>query len=432
VPCGRFVHMFDTDLLAEVAALHAAAARIAAAVDTGMTGAVADEVLAEALEAGRQVDLLVCRTVERADRTGQFGVDGAASTTAYVCRKVNERGEWAAKRVAAGRALADRLPMSAKTWEAGRLGLEHVVVIDRATRSLEDPELVAEIDRILAEAAANGLDPTDLARLAEHVRAQSVPDEAAAKARRQHHDQTLHASTTLDGMVHISGLLDPEAGALFKRALGLFTPNPAPAGENLADLTRPQSAAFRRALGLAQLARHALAHAEGCNGEGGNRDTMIIAVGLDVLQTGVGVGQIADGPTLSAGTLRRLACDANIIPAVLGAHSEILDLGRRSRIASPALRAAVIARDGGCIFPGCGRPPAWSECHHRQHWLDGGPTSLQNLDLLCVHHHHLLHEGGWQMSVDNNHDRTPWFHPPKGGPALKGERRPLIPPRYRT
>ena len=305
------------------------------------------------------------------------------------------------------------------------------MVIDRATRALQDPELVAELDRILAEAAADGLDPTDLARLAEHVRAQTVPEEAAAKARRQHHDQTLHASTTLDGMVHISGLLDPEAGALFQRALGLFTPKP----PHRRKPGRSDPAADGRVpagVGLAQMARHALAHAEGCNGDGSDRDTMIIGVGLDVLKAGVGVGRVAGGPTLGAGTLRRMACDASIIPAVLGAHSEILDLGRRSRIASPGLRAAVIARDGGCIFPGCQRPPAWCECHHRQHWLDGGPTSLENLDLLCVHHHHRLHEGGWRMSVDTNHQRTPWFHPPNGGAPLKGERRPLIPRQYRT
>ena len=96
--------MFESDLLAEVAQLYASAARIASAIDTRMSGAVADELLSELLAVGRQVDLGTCRAVERVDRTGQFSVDGAASTTAFVCRKVNERGEWATKRVAVGRA----------------------------------------------------------------------------------------------------------------------------------------------------------------------------------------------------------------------------------------------------------------------------------------------------------------------------------------
>jgi hypothetical protein len=366
------------------------------------------------------------------DRSGQCWADGVSSTAAFVRRKVNERGEWASRRVAVGRALADRLPFASKHWEAGQLGLDHVSVIDRATRQLEDPELVAEVDRILSEGAANGLDPGDLARLAEQVRAQSVPEEAAAKARRQHRDQTIHASTTLDGMVHISGWLDPQAGAAFKRALGLFTPPPPTAEETLADLSQFQPIALRRALGLVQMARDAMTHAEGCHRQGGDRDTMIIGVGLDVLTTGVGIGAVAGGPILGAGTLRRLACDANIIPAVLGANSEILDLGRTMRLANAALRAAVVARDGACIFPGCQRPPSWCECHHRRHWLNGGPTSLENLDLLCEHHHHVVHEGGWHLTVDHDTHRTPWFHPPNGSTPLKGQRRPLIPRQYRT
>jgi Domain of unknown function (DUF222) len=424
--------MFDTDLLAEVAQLHASAARVAAAIDSGTSGPVADELLSELLEVGRQVDLGICRSIERVDRSGQFAADGAASSTGYLRRKVNERGEWAAKRVAAGRALADRLPMAAKCWEAGRLGLEHVSVIDQATRQLEDPLLVGEIDRILSEAAGNGLDPTDLARLADQLRAQSLPEAAEQKAKRQYRDQRLHASTSLGGMVHVSGWLDPEAGAAFQHALGLFTPKPPPADEVLAEPGYAQPIAFRRALGLHQLVRHALAHAEGCHGEGGTRDAMIIGVGLDTLKTGLGVGAVAGGPSLSAGTLRRLACDADIIPAVLGTNSEILDLGRRQRLANAALRAAVIARDGGCIFPGCQRPPSWCECHHRHHWLDGGKTSLQNLDLLCSHHHHLLHEGGWRLTLDHDAARTPWFHPPNGNTPLQGQRRPLIPRQYRT
>ena len=110
--------MFEGDLLAEVARLHASAARIADAIDTATSGPVADELLSELLAVGRQVDLGMCRAVQRVDRTGQSSVDGAASTSAFVRRKVNERGEWVGKRVAVGRALADRLPFASKGWEA--------------------------------------------------------------------------------------------------------------------------------------------------------------------------------------------------------------------------------------------------------------------------------------------------------------------------
>jgi hypothetical protein len=416
----------SSDVLGEAVAAHESVARLAAAIGPDMTGPVADELLAELFELGRQTDLALCRAIERAERSGQFAADGAASVHQYVCRKVNERREWASKRIAAGRALADRLPMTAKTWEAGRLGLEHACVIDLATRRIDDPLVVAELDRVLAEAAAGGLDPTDLEKIADRFRAQTLPDQAEAKARRQHRDQSIHASTSLGGMVHVSGWLDPEAGAAFQRALGFFTPPPPSKDQMLADPSRFEPAGYRRALGLHQLVRHAMVHAERCNGEGGAHGLMIIGVGLDTLSTGVGTGQVAGGPLLGAASLRRLACDAAIIPAVLGAHGEILDLGRKTRNPSPALRAAVIARDGGCIFPGCRRPPAWCEAHHRRHWLLGGSTNLENLDLLCVRHHHLCHEGGWRLSVEKNPERTPWFHPPRGRPPLRGERRPLI------
>ena len=422
--------MFDIDLLVEVPQLHASAARIAAAIDADVSGPVADEALAEALAAGRQLELATCRLIGRAEKSGQFAVDGAGSTVAYVRGKVNERPTWAAKRVAAGRAL-DRLPFAAKSWEAGRLGLDHLDVIDQATRRLDD-ELVAELDRILSEAAADGLDPADLTRLADTVRADTVPDEAAAKAERQYRDQKLHASKTLGGMVNITGWLDPEAGELFNRALAFFTPPPPTAAQLLADPSCGEPIAFRRAQALTQLARHALAHAQGCNGEGGTRETMIVGVGLDVLTQGRGVGTVAGGGLLGAGAFRRMACDTHVIPAVLGSRSELLDLGRRTRTVSPGLRAAVILRDGRCIFTGCDRPPSWCEAHHRQHWVNYGPTSENNLDLLCSHHHHLVHEGGWRLTVDNDTTHTPRFHPPNGRPPLQGQRRPLIRSNRRT
>ena len=142
--------MFESvDVLSEAARAHESLGRLAASIGPDMTGPVADELLAELLEIGRQADLAICRAIERADRSGQFAADGAASTHQYVCRKVNERAGWASKRIAAGRALADRLPMTAKSWEAGRLGLDHAHVIDVATRRIEDPKIVAELDRIL-------------------------------------------------------------------------------------------------------------------------------------------------------------------------------------------------------------------------------------------------------------------------------------------
>jgi HNH endonuclease len=95
----------------------------------------------------------------------------------------------------------------------------------------------------------------------------------------------------------------------------------------------------------------------------------------------------------------RLQMAMALLPPVLGgAPSQPLDVGRASRVITPAQRSALAVRDGGCVFPDCHRPLAWCEGHHLVHWLDGGPTDLANLALLCRAHHRVVHEGGWQLT----------------------------------
>jgi hypothetical protein len=138
---------------------------------------------------------------------------------------------------------------------------------------------------------------------------------------------------------------------------------------------------------------------------------------------------LAGGQPVTAETARRVACDAGVIPVVLGADSEPLDIGRHSRVVPAGLRRALHLRDGGCRFAGCDRPAGWCDAHHIRHWADGGETSLANLVLLCAHHHTLIHEG-WRLSGDpagtlrfQRPDRTrldltsePRCRPPTRGP----------------
>jgi hypothetical protein len=98
------------------------------------------------------------------------------------------------------------------------------------------------------------------------------------------------------------------------------------------------------------------------------------------------------------GLTDRLQLAAALLPPVLGgAPTQPLDLGRTTRVVSPAQRTALAVRDGGCVFAGCDRPLEWCEAHHLWHWLDGGPTDLDNLALLCRAHHRAVHEGGWRL-----------------------------------
>ncbi|MHB8299326.1 MAG: HNH endonuclease signature motif containing protein, partial [Dermatophilaceae bacterium] len=103
-------------------------------------------------------------------------------------------------------------------------------------------------------------------------------------------------------------------------------------------------------------------------------------------------GTTLTGQVLSPQSVRKLACDAAIIPMVLGSQGQPLDVGRTKRLVTPALLAALWARDKGCTFPGCGRPPQWCDAHHVRHWVDGGATSLLNLALLCAYHHTWVHQ----------------------------------------
>jgi hypothetical protein len=97
-------------------------------------------------------------------------------------------------------------------------------------------------------------------------------------------------------------------------------------------------------------------------------------------------------------------------PALGGAPTQPLEVGRATRVVAPAQRTALTVRDGGCRFPGCDRPVAWCDAHHLRHWLHGGPTDLGNLVLLCRGHHHAVHEGGWRL--DRHPDGTFTAIPP--------------------
>ncbi len=423
--------MFDSELLAAAALWHDAGIKLAAAFRSQRSGPVAAEVLVEVVAGVRQGELATCLAIERTDRTGEYAADGAVSTAAYLRGLANETGSWASMRVRLGRALVDRLPATRAAWEAGSLGFSHAWEIVRATKDIADADHVAVLDRIFAESTP-ALSPTDMKTLADRILAQEAPDQTGKKHAGQRGQQKLTLSETMNGMWDLHGRFEPEAGTLIKNVLDAFTPHQS-AGEVLADPAGSMSSAQLRAQALLEMCRQAQHHAEGCNSQGGGRNTLIVAIPLHDLQTARGVGDVAGGATLPAAAMRRWACDVGIIPMVLAADSQILDYGRMTRLISRGLRSYLIARDGGCIFPGCDRPPAWTEGHHRIHVADGGPTNPENLDLLCVRHHHAVHEGGWTITISDDHQRTPWFHPPNARPKLQGQRRPLIPaPRQKT
>ena len=132
------------------------------------------------------------------------------------------------------------------------------------------------------------------------------------------------------------------------------------------------------------------------------------------------------GP-VDADTLELLACNATIRAALLAPSGALLDLGRTQRLATPAQKTALLARDGGCVIPGCTVPGDACDAHHVQWWTRGGPTDLDNLALACGRHHTEIHQDTWEIQHPRRH---PLGHRPPAGstpPAPAPQRRP--PPR---
>ena len=133
------------------------------------------------------------------------------------------------------------------------------------------------------------------------------------------------------------------------------------------------------------------------------------------------LGTVAEGVLLGCDTVRKLACDAAIIPVVLGSDGAILNQGREKRLFSTDQIRALWLRDRHCTFPGCRAPAAWSDAHHLVHWIDGGPTDLANAALLCGRHHTIVHRDRLAGTVTDHGvewDLRPGsYQPPDPSPA---------------
>lgn len=129
---------------------------------------------------------------------------------------------------------------------------------------------------------------------------------------------------------------------------------------------------------------------------------LVVTIGLEELTGALqGFGRTEAGTALDPHLVRQMACDANILPMVLGSHSEPLDVGREQRLVKAGMRTAVIERDRHCTYPGCGRPPSWCQVHHVTPWTQGGSTSLTNSALLCPRHHTIVHRDGYTATVSD-------------------------------
>jgi hypothetical protein len=131
---------------------------------------------------------------------------------------------------------------------------------------------------------------------------------------------------------------------------------------------------------------------------GGMDATVVVTMSLETLMGGLKAAQLDTGTRISPGLARRMACEAGVIPVVLGGKSEILEVGRKRRLHTKAQRIAMAVRDGGCITMGCERPSAWCHAHHLDPWATGGHTSVERGGLLCTRHHTLIHHPAYLVT----------------------------------
>jgi Domain of unknown function (DUF222)/HNH endonuclease len=366
------------------------------------------------------------------DARGAAGADRgvqAPSTASWLRSRLRMGAAAASSAVRTARALfRGPLTVTAQAVTDGDLSAAHAAVLAAGTQDLP-LHVTAEAEPVLVDAARR-LDPPRLRRLLGHLRLVADPQSERDRAERRHQDRWVRLTPTFEGMVAIDGLLEPEAGQTLLAALE--------------PLARPHSAQDDRSGGqrtadaLTELARRQL--------EGGRlpqtagvRPQLTVLVDLDSLQGRPGaVGGDTQAGALDPEACRRLGCDgavtrvlvtrhpthhghghgtghhdpgsgqglaawlrtaAALLPPTLGgAPTQPLEVGRTTRVVQPAQRTALAVRDGGCVFPNCDRPLSWCEAHHLWHWLDGGPTDLDNLALLCRTHHRAAHEEGWRLA----------------------------------
>jgi hypothetical protein len=358
----------------------------------------------------RRAEAVRLHLLAEVEAVGAATATGARSTAAWL--RLHGEHPGAAKRdVELARKLAAHERV-AQALGTGVISRDHAGVITGATEQLP-AQVRGEAEQRLVGAATR-MDPTQLAKEAVRVLTDLHPD---GPARLEHAEQAATATRELSvvpdrarrGFV-FAGRLDVEGAAILDTALNaLAAPRPSTAAG-----PDPRTPGQRLGDALVELARRSLTYGD-LPDTGGLRPQVVVTMTLDQLRgtdptCPTLTGARLDEP-LSAAAARRIACDAAIIPAVLGGTGEVLDYGRARRTASPAQRKALAIRDGGCAFPGCDRPPPWTDAHHIRHWANDGATDLDNLVLLCGAHHDTLHHTRWTVTIGR--DRRPRFHPPR-------------------
>ena len=321
---------------------------------------------------------------------------GFSSCAAWLVWRVGLDPGAARERVRVARALGT-LPLMRLALARGEVSYAKV----RAVTRVATPETQ---ERLLALAKSG-----TAAHVERIVRGWRQVDRQAEtrETARQHATRALHVYQDEDGSVVIRGRLSPEVGALLTQALTAAREHLYRHGGGADAPTMAQ----QQADALALLAETALHHGVD-PGAPADRYQVVVHVDATALADPDQPGQsvLEDGVHVSAETSRRLACDASRVVMRHDGDGRVVEIGARTRAIPSALRRALLHRDGGCRFPGCGL--RFVQGHHIRHWASGGPTTLSNLAMLCRRHHRAVHEEGYD--VERQSDGELRFRRPDG------------------
>jgi hypothetical protein len=326
------------------------------------------------------------------------------------------------RRAITGEALPARLPATAAALATGQIGTGQLKVITETMALLPTSVPEPARERVEADLAgyARDFDPRRLRIIAQRmldVLDPDGPEPAEDPAPITPARGELWLKDRRDGCLGLEGWLDPEHGNLVRELIEQLAAR-RPATEGVTD---DRSMPQRQADALIELCERARA-AEEFPTTAGEPPHVVVTIDWDALRTALGTATLDYGQLISATTARRIACDCKLIPAVLGGDGEALDVGRTQRSVPLGIRRALVARDRGCAFPGCHRPPGLCTAHHIVHWADGGVTSVHNCCLLCTMHHQQVHLQGWDITI---HGGRVEFRPPA---TIDPDRRPLTNP----
>ncbi len=399
-----------------LAGMHDQLGRLAGEDRSGWSAAARSERVLGLLEVAERLQAEVLREVGDWDRVAAWSEDGALSPVAWLTARAPVTRAGAARLVRSAR-LVRHDERVGTALAAGRVSCAHVELIDRARR---DRELVyTDRGEVLLDLAQQ-VNPQNFQAVARRWRNLADDLVATDEAYAQHLRRSLVFSGSSE-LPRAEFESDAEGFATFTQALEQYMTLDPPA-----DPSPRRTLAQRRADALVEICAEVLARKQRVGRPVPNIDGTFDYPTLADDKLGdlsrplcdiTGVGPVART------VMERFCCGARLGRILMDGKSVILDQGRRTPSVTPEQRRALAHRDRGCVFPGCDRPPSWTDAHHVEFWVrDDGPTDLDNLVLLCRRHHVLCHEGRWTLTA------TPTApSPPSGQPG--GHRRHPAPPR---